>query len=134
VPISFSVRAFEVATWGAGHRGLLLRSSLRGDHEPLIEIWFKPAYAVCLGSSLKGIHLTTPQDPDSRARVEHQIGRSLEDWERLYQVATKVGPPGWVVAGSVSGRQHHRVSEAGEPAMSWEPQEGVEQLFRFNVG
>jgi hypothetical protein len=91
VPIFFSERYFEVVTWGVGHRGLLLRS-LHIDHEPRIEIWFKPAYAVCLSSTLDGVHITTRRDPDRLARVEHQLGRELIHTEHLYEVVTRAAP------------------------------------------
>lgn len=133
VPIYYSERRFEVVTWGVGHRGLLLRSLREPSELPLIEIWFKPAYAVCLSSLLEGVHLTTPRDAESLAGVEQQLGRRLNAWEHLYRVVTQVGPPGWVVAGSAAGRQHHQAHDVGEPADSWGPQEGLEELFRVNV-
>lgn len=132
MPIFFSDRSFEIVNWGAGHEGLLLRS-MRGDQDqPRIEIWFKPAHAVCLSSTLDGLHLTEPHAPERRSRVERQLGRKLNDWEHLYEVVTR-SAPGWVVAGSVSGRQDDGDYDA--PAMfdGWEPREGVEEFFRVNV-
>lgn len=132
VPIFFSERRFEVVTWGVGHKGLLLRT-LEDRDQPRIEVWFKPAYAACLSSVLDGVHITDPRDAESRGEVERQIGRELNHWEHIYAVVTP-SARGWVVAGSVSGRQDHRRND--EPTMfdGWEPRDGVEVLFSVNVG
>jgi len=132
VPIFFSERSFEVVTLGVGHRGLLLRS-VHIDNEPRVEIWFKPVEALCLSTLLDGVHITTPRDPDRLPEAEKHMRRKLRDHERLYAVVTQTRR-GWVVGGSVSGRQDQR--GVGAPTMfdGWEAREGVEELFSVNVG
>ena len=131
VPIYFSERRFEVLTWGAGHQGLLLRS-LISDRDPLrVEICFKPAYAVCLASALDGLWVTEQRDGANKGAVEREMGRGLNAWEHMYEVVTPIAR-GWVVGGSVSGRQDRRWYD--DPTMfdGWEPREGVEELFSVN--
>ena len=131
MPIFFSERRFEVVTWGVGHQGLLLRSR-HIDHEPRIEIWFKPAYAVHLSSTIDGLHITTPRDPERLAHAAQHLGRELDSHEHLYAIASR-SSSGWVIGGSVSGRRDAGGHDAPTMFDGWEPREGVKQLFSVNA-
>ena len=63
------------------------------------------AYPVCLKPSLVGIQIARgPADPSARQEV---IGRRINVWEELFSVRSGEGL-GWVLAGSVHGREDHQ--------------------------
>jgi hypothetical protein len=80
-----------------------------------VEVWFKPAYAVCLPALLRGLEITRDPNPEAD-NVTSTLGRSLESWEALFTVrGSGDGGTGWVVAGGVHGRHGRR--EPHEPQM-----------------
>jgi hypothetical protein len=111
-----STRRFEVWDYGVGHRGLLLRSSPTGDESERIELWFKPAYAVCLQSWLEnGVRIErSSRSVDLSSDVGVVLGRSADFHELLFTVHGGKSV-GWVLAGSVHGRADERQSH--EPPM-----------------
>lgn len=123
-----SRRRFEVSDWGVGHRGLILRSNPSSGATSRIEVWFKPAYAVSLPSSLDGIHISRVGTPPTRA-IE-VLGRTVESGEDSFTVRSRQ-VAGWVVAGGVHGREGDR--EFHEPTMfdGWEARPDVRELFSY---
>lgn len=129
-------RRFEVVTWGVGHRGLVLRSIPEVRHHSRIEVWFKPAYAVCLEPWLEGIQITRGAADASACRK--LIGRPIEAWEELFSVRSGDGL-GWVLAGGVHGREHSRsMEEVPQPTFDhmwdWGSKPGIRQLFSVSIG
>ena len=119
-------RRFEVVTWGVGHRGLVLRTVPEAGQHSRIEVWFKPAYAVCLGPWLEGIQITRgTADTPACLKV---IGRPIEAWEELFRVRSGEGV-GWVLAGSVNGREDHEDADAPPIFDGWKLKPGERSLF-----
>jgi hypothetical protein len=128
VTIYSSDRRFEVWGWGVGHRGLLLRSNPPSDGQPRIEVLFKPAYAVGLSVLLDGVQITESGSDALPDEVRMVHGGDLREWEHLYRIVSGTGS-GWVIGGSVSGRQDHEKDFAPTMFDGWAPREGVVELF-----
>jgi hypothetical protein len=122
-----SARYFEVLTWRAGHGGLVLRSNPTDESLRRIEVWFKPAYALCLGSNLDGIEIAIANEAES-LRVTKTLNRSLDTGETIYIIRSGTHL-GWVVAGGVHGRDDEL--SYGDPPMfdGWQLKPGERQLF-----
>ena len=123
-----STRKFVVCLWPTTHGGLLLRTV--GDHDELvpIEVWFKPADFVCIPEVLEGLSIwVTDREPEP-------LVRPIEPWQWTYRVVTPE-IDGWVVGGSVSGRE---VEEPEDPRESrlydWSRREGTRRLFQHQPG
>jgi len=129
-----SARRFEVWDYGVGHRGLLLRSNPTDDARERIEVWFKPAYAVCLRSWLEdGIQIErSPQSVDLSSDVGSVLGRSAKFHEHLFTVRSG-GSVGWVLASGVHGRADERAWN--EPGIfdGTGPKPDVRDLFSVTV-
>jgi hypothetical protein len=129
-----SARRFEVWDFGVGHRGLLLRSNPTSDELERIEVWFKPAYAVCLQSRLEdGIRIErSTASVDLSSDVDAVLGRSAGLDELLFTVRSGKSI-GWVLAGSVHGRADER--EFDEPRIfnGTGPKPGVRDLFSIKA-
>ena len=130
-----STRRFEVWDFGVGHRGLLLRSNPTNDASERIEVWFKPAYAVCLQSSLEdGIRIErasrTADDLPSDVRLA--LGRSAKSDELLFKVHSGE-TLGWVLAGGVHGRADERASHEARIFDGTGPKAGVRDLFSITA-
>lgn len=125
-----SARRFEVWDYGVGHRGLLLRSNPTDDDRERIEVWFKPAYAVCLRSWLDdGIQIErSSQSVDVSSDVHSVLGRAVEFHELLFTVRGGRSV-GWVLAGSVHGRADERACDEPRIFDGTGPKPGVRDLF-----
>ena len=111
-----------------GHRGLLLRSNPSDDGPGRIEILFKPAYVVCLASSLaNGL---TIREADAAAPGPWRAFAQADAVPgcQLYEVRSG-DDVGWVLGGSVNGRQDE--GNFDDPTMftGWEAAPGVTDLF-----
>ena len=130
-----SPRRFEVWDFGVGHRGLLLRSNPTNEVPGRIEVWFKPAYAVCLPSWLvDGIRIErSSRSVDLSSDVGAVLGRSAKSEELLFAIHSGKSV-GWVLAGGVHGRADERASH--EPRMfgGTGPKSGVRDLFSIKAG
>jgi hypothetical protein len=129
-----SARRFEVWDFGVGHRGLLLRSNPTKDDPERIELWFKPAHAVCLQSWQEdGIRIErSSRSVDISADVGTVLGRSAKFDELLFTVRSGESF-GWVLAGGVHGRADER--EFHEPRVfdGTGPKPGVRDLFSITA-
>ena len=125
-----SDRQFEVVTWGVGHRGLVLRTIPDARQRSRIEVWFKPAYAVCLQPWLEGIQISRGAADTPACRKA--TGRPIKAGEELFSVRSGEGV-GWVLAGGVHGRQDDR--DAGAPPIfdGWGLKPGERSLFSVTV-
>jgi hypothetical protein len=130
-----SPRRFEVWDFGVGHRGLLLRSNPTDDEAGRIEVWFKPAYAVCLRSWLEdGIRIErSSRFVGLSSDVGAVLGRSAKFEELLFTVHSgeRVG---WVLAGSVHGRADQRTAYEPRIFDGTGPKPGVHVLFSIEAG
>jgi len=123
-----SPRRFEVCGWGVGHRGLLLRSN-RSEHFPSrIEVLFKPAYTVCLASSLANGLTIREAGAESPGPWQAFVHSDQIPGCRLYEVRSG-DDVGWGLGGSVNGRQDE--GDFDDPTMftGWEAAPGVTDLF-----
>jgi hypothetical protein len=124
-----SARPFEVWTWGAGHRGLILLSHPAGGQRSRIEVWFKPGYAASLPSHLRGLQIIrAAADASAHLAV---LGRPTSPDEELFTVRSGESL-GWVVAGAVHGREydHDKNDHSGPSSLgTWEPKPGERRLF-----
>lgn len=125
-----STRRFEVVTWGVGHRGLVLRTIPEARQHSRIEVWFKPAEAVCLQPWLEGIQITRGAADMSACRKA--IGRPIEPGEELFSVRSGEGV-GWVLAGGVHGREDDRDANAPPIFDGWGLKPGERSLFSVTV-
>jgi hypothetical protein len=121
-----SDRRFEVVTYGVGHRGLVLRTIPEPGQHSRIEVWFKPASAVCLEPWLEGIQITRGAADTSACRKV--IGRPIRAGEELFSVRSGEGL-GWVLAGSVHGREDHQDAYAPPLFDGWGLKPGERDLF-----
>lgn len=128
-----SQRMFEVWRWGVGHAGLLLRGNPAEGFPTRIEIIFKPAYAVCLPSVLRTLLIQDKPEDVLLATAQVALGRPLTDWEHLYKVDSG-DAHGWVVGGTVAGREDDQGYEAPTMFDGWAPRAGVRTLFMFESG
>jgi hypothetical protein len=122
-----SDRTFEVWRLAAGHSGLLLRCNPSADDPDRVEIWFKPAYAVCLPTLLRGVEIRLGED-DREVGAREVLGRALAKDEHLYIVAG-ADYCGWVVGGTCAGRADQRSYDAPTMFDGWSPADGVRELF-----
>jgi hypothetical protein len=129
-----STRRFEVWDFGVGHRGLLLRSNPTDDESGRIEVWFKPAHAVCLQSSLEdGIRIErSSRSVDLSSDMGAVLGRSARFDEHLFRIHSGESV-GWVLAGSVHGRADERASHEPRIFDGAEPKPGVRDLFSITA-
>jgi hypothetical protein len=129
-----SARRFEVWDYGVGHRGLLLRSNPTDEARERIEVWFKPAYAVCLQSWLEeGIQIeSAARSVDLSSDVGTVLGRSAKFHELLFTVRSGESV-GWVLAGSVHGRADQRASHEPRIFDGTGPKPGVRDLFSITA-
>lgn len=132
VTIYSSDRRFEVWRWGVGHTGLLLRSNPPSDGQPRIEVLFKPAHAVCLPTLLEGLVIDQPHAEALPGDAFAAVGRGLREWEHFYTV-TSHSVSGWVIGGSVSGRQDQENYSAPTMFDGWAPGEQIIPLFEVNA-
>jgi hypothetical protein len=121
-----SDRTFEVWTWGAGHRGLVLRSIPGDGGLGRVEIWFKPAFAACLPAYLPGIVISAV-DGDPGNECIAVLGRQAEPWEHLFSIGG--GTEGWVLAGGVHGRQDDHDGDELPLFDGWGLKPGQRSLF-----
>jgi hypothetical protein len=121
-----SPRRFEVQAWGTGHCGLVLRSNPEGGQRSRIEVWFKPAYAVCLPSVLLGMQIASGAANELTIRTV--LGKPIEPWEELFTVRSGEST-GWVLAGGLHGREDYRDSEATSMFDGEDPKPGECSLF-----
>jgi hypothetical protein len=122
-----SPRRFEVWGWGAGHRGLLLRSNPAEDAATRIEVLFKPGYGAAIPSLLHGLQVSRASGTPS-GEFQRVLGRPAEQWEELFIVRSGAAT-GWILAGGVHGREDDH--EFHEPTMfdGWEGRPDVRTLF-----
>lgn len=140
-----SERKFEVWRWGVGHSGLLLRSNPKTNPSrdiSRIEVRFNPAHAVSLPSFFTGLAIDDDGPMSARESAETLLGRSLRPWENVYSISVGIAeelvgevamelPVGWVVGGSVSGRQDHQRWDSPTMFDGYSPGPGVETLFDY---
>ena len=99
-----SQRRFQVSRWGVGHAGLLLRSNCNANDTRRIQLLFKPGYAACLPAWLDGVTILHADDAATAAWSAEGHGLALGTDQKLFLV-TSGSVHGWVVGGSVSGRE-----------------------------
>jgi hypothetical protein len=102
-----SKRRFQVWRWSVGHTGLLLRANPTEVQPTRVEVLFKPAYVVSIPSLLESLRIETVEEGPLFEVVRNFLGRTLNKWENLYSVASDE-VEGWVVGGSVFGREDDR--------------------------
>jgi hypothetical protein len=123
-----SGRRFEVWRWAVGHTGLLLRSNPTPEQPTRIEVIFKPADAVCLPVLLPNLRIEAVEAAALPASLLTTLHRPLKPWEHAYAV-TAGEAQGWVVGGTVAGREDDQDYAAPTMFDGWAPGEGVRTLF-----
>lgn len=117
-----------MAHWGVGHGGLLLRSNPTPDKSRRIEVLFKPGHAACLPAWLDGIAILHADEAATRAWSAQGHGLVLGSNQNLFLVRCG-SVRGWVVGGSVNGREDDGDSHAPTSFTGWPPGPGVDELF-----
>lgn len=122
-----SDRRFQAWDWTVSHSALILRSNPTPETPTRIELLIKPAYIVCVAANLEGINITHVLG-DTPAHVTAAIGRALHDWENLYLIESGTFH-GWVIGGSISGREDDNGYNAPTMFDGRSARPGVRDLF-----
>lgn len=93
-----------------------------------MEVLFKPAYAVCLPAWLDGISISTADQVRSGTWEAQEHGLRLSHDENLF-IVTSGSIHGWVVAGSVTGREDSGDYSTPTTFTGWSSPPDVRKLF-----